>query len=701
MGNEKGKHQKLYQSIAKMLCVLIAVIFIMLIVITVVMVNNGISKATVNGLEATAKANGCQIQEYMNVCQSTAQGLVSRIEEVLQGGQAETTGVQESEVYEGLGLSLTRQELENFLISTAKNAVDTNAAVIGIGIMFEPYQFTEGRESYALYFTEENGKVTVSDVGEHSYYSAEGYYQIAVDKTGTVFTEPYTYRDMWMITGATPIRVNGVLVGVINVDVSMSVFNDLSLSNDLYPSMETRVISASGIVDFDSGNAENISLDYADIAFSKSADYTAISSKRQSGNAFHATYRDKGGAMVYSFFYPLKAGSEIWHTVMTVTMMDMQETTILTVVVLFVFSVLCVLILVTVVRVTLKKRLAPIAQVVDAAESIAAGKLNISLRAQSKDEIGDLAEAFQDTSVSLREIIQDISRILGEIAANNFQVETQAAYVGDFELIKRSLDAIVGNLNRAMRNIGAGAGQVSLGAQQMSQTSQTLAVDAQQQANSIESLSEAIRQMAGKIEGSSGRAMEARDRVQEIGQAVEASNSTMSDMVEAMDEISETSRNIEMIIQNIEGIASQTNLLSLNASIEAARAGEAGRGFAVVAEEVQGLSHQSAEAAQNTRKLIGEAIRAVENGTHYAGQMKEAMAGLMERIGMIVSTIEGIAAASEEQMRYIVSVEQDMVKISDVVQNNSGSAEESSATSEELQAQAENLNQLLEEFKFH
>lgn len=301
---KKRKSRKLYQSISTMLCGLILLIFIWLIASSAIMAQRGISAATFNGLEITAKANGCQIQEYMNICQSTAKALVSQIEEAFaeQTQSNSTITTQLSEVYGDLNLNSIKKELEGYLIGTAKNAVANNQAVIGIGIMFEPYQFTDERESYALYFTEEGGKIAVSDVGAYSEFSVNNYYQIALDKTDTVFTEPYTYRDMWMLTGATPIRINGTLVGVINVDVSMDVFNSLSLTNELYPSISTKIISTAGTVDYDSELPDNIGKNYIDVEFKNTADYNSLNSQLQSGKNFYSSYVDKEGKSVYSFF---------------------------------------------------------------------------------------------------------------------------------------------------------------------------------------------------------------------------------------------------------------------------------------------------------------------------------------------------------------------------------------------------------------
>ena len=180
---------------------------------------------------------------------------------------------------------------------------------------------------------------------------------------------------------------------------------------------------------------------------------------------------------------------------------------------------------------------------------------------------------------------------------------------------------------------------------------------------------------------------------------IEQNQEKMKQMMEAMNEIHHTSQQVVGIIQTIEDIASQTNLLSLNASIEAARAGEAGKGFAVVADEIGKLALESSQAANTTKELIEISMAEINKGnTIAAGAMdslKESVTAVDQVNEMIQETAQNAAVQAENMEQLRVGIEE----IAHGIQDNSAASQETSATSEELASQAELLNKMVQRFE--
>lgn len=185
---------------------------------------------------------------------------------------------------------------------------------------------------------------------------------------------------------------------------------------------------------------------------------------------------------------------------------------------------------------------------------------------------------------------------------------------------------------------------------------------------------------------------------QEYAEEADHSHTEMQGMVDVIGRINDTSKQIENIISEIEDIASQTNLLSLNAAIEAARAGEAGKGFAVVAGQIRSLSEQSAKAAVDTRQLIESAIAVSNEGNEAAERVSTSIEKVINGMKEVADSSQKLSEIAEEQAKAMEQAEAGINQISDVVQSNSANAEETSATSEELSAQAETMNELISKF---
>lgn len=321
-----------------------------------------------------------------------------------------------------------------------------------------------------------------------------------------------------------------------------------------------------------------------------------------------------------------------------------------------------------------------------------------------KDEIGLIAQTTHHVCDCLRKTIDDIGRILGEMADGNIAVDVtknEAYYIGDFKVLAESLKTIRTNLMNVMRDISCIANQVDVGADQVSTGVQTLSQGTMEQSVSVEGLVSNVTEITSQIQNSAVRCRNASELVDKANGFAAEADTKMVQLSEATRNIDQSSTKIGSIIKTIEDIAVQTNILALNASVEAARAGSAGKGFSVVADEVRSLAAKSGEAAQNTGVLINQSIHDVKTGTESTDQVISAMQVINECIQSIKMLMDEIAFASLQQSEMIASVEEGIKDISKVVQTNSAAAKESAAVSKELSNQARTLNGLIGQFRIH
>ena len=345
----------------------------------------------------------------------------------------------------------------------------------------------------------------------------------------------------------------------------------------------------------------------------------------------------------------------------------------------------------------------PVEQIDAAVASLRKGELsNVEmLTYESEDEFGDtirnLKEAMGILADYVREISVEVKAIAqGDLTRNGDDITD---FLGDFSELKTSLLYILKRFNRTLTEISNLAEQVSSNSSEVENASKSLADGATEQAGVIEELNATIDTVVDMAEDTAKETQNASARVKASANKANEEKEKMNELLTEMEHITEISKEIGNIITDIEDIASQTNLLSLNASIEAARAGEAGKGFAVVADQIGKLAADSAKSAVNTRDLIDKTLVEIEKGNTITRTTADAFNQIITDMESFAELAENTMEKANSQAESLEQIGQGIEQLSGVVQGNAASSEENTAISINLAEGAAKMHDRVNIFK--
>lgn len=334
---------------------------------------------------------------------------------------------------------------------------------------------------------------------------------------------------------------------------------------------------------------------------------------------------------------------------------------------------------------------------------------SVNQRSQSQLREAEQQRALEEARTNNEKIINattqqqshamaELARALERLAGGDLTVQVSA--IGqEYEKLRHDFNSAVGELHNVIGAIARTSHVVNDSASDISQATGNLSKRTEQQAAALEETAAALDEITSTVRTSSERANEARQMVTETKSSADRSGQIVRNAVDAMNRIEDSSHKIGQIIGVIDEIAFQTNLLALNAGVEAARAGEAGRGFAVVAQEVRELAQRSANAAKQIKSLINSSAEHVGGGVSLVRSTGDALDEIMVLVNRVDGHVNTIATAAREQATGLHEINASVNHMDQMTQQNAAMVEETTAASQTLAEESQQLRSLLSRFQ--
>ena len=532
-------------------------------------------------------------------------------------------------------------------------------------------------------------------------YSENASFKQAVETKKSASGEPYATQDLKQVLMDIAIPMfesdNSTLRSVLMASVDMSTFSAVIGQTRIGETGYTMAVDQTGtIIAYPDEEKLTERINYktlaqADSSYQGIAD--CISKAVRGENGFAEVTLD--GVNKYVTYAPIE-NTDGWSCLVVATPSEYTGRIVQSIAFGSVVSILCFIVSVLLILTIVKKIIKPVKLCSDRIVTLSQGDLHsapLDFGNNIDKEIGQLSESTNLIATHINAVISDLDNMLAALGNGDLTYAPADVYLGDFAPLKASYERIMTSLNKTMSGINIAGQQVANGAGQVSSAAANLSEGATKQAASVEELSASLTEVSEKVNRNATRAGDAAKNSEHAAELVGSGNDQMKVLLEAMLKIDDTSKQIANIIKTIDDISFQTNILALNA------AGEAGKGFAVVADEVRNLASKVAQAASDTTELIGDSIKAVEDGTTIANETAQTLSLIVETTTQTTALISDISTACEEQANAISQITAGVDQISSVVQTNSATSEECAASAEELSSQAAILDSMVSKFR--
>ncbi len=339
----------------------------------------------------------------------------------------------------------------------------------------------------------------------------------------------------------------------------------------------------------------------------------------------------------------------------------------------------------------------------EAGRLIAAGRAGrLSERGEAQRFAGAYRELIAGTNALLDAVVEPVHAaraVLESVAARDLTVRVEGEYAGEHAEVTRALNTALDQIEQAFASLNASIGQVTTAGAEIGSGSTDLAMSSSNQAAALDEVVQKVHAVDAATKQNAAEAVAARGAMERTRTITEEGVQRMETLAHAVAEIKKSADDTARIVRSIDEIAFQTNLLALNAAVEAARAGDAGRGFAVVADEVRNLAIRAAEAAKSTAALIEQSVAKAEQGVTLNTSVSRRLAEIRDQVSQAAGTMDRIAGAAEAQTSDLAEITGAMTRIGELTQRTAANAEEFASASQELSAQAGEMQSLAQRFR--
>lgn len=631
-------------------------------------------------------------------------------------GMATTFAVAKMSAADNGGLEIGRDQVNAVLLNVLKSYQDFNGtyscwepdAIDGQDALFAGTQNGNNDQTgrFTPYWTRgADGKIAVQPLVEYDTLDKHpngvlkgGWYIGPKENRRESVLGPLPYivqgKQVWLATLSVPIVVDGRFMGVAGTDYNLDFVQKISqeVSGKLFDGQgEVAIISDQGLVVAESRHPNLIGEHFKQVL---PDDWQAALGSIQKGEEL-ARLDDRGMVIVFA---PIELGrtGKPWSMMLKIDKdivlakaaaleAEMQTQSSRSMLQQIGVGVFISLLAVIALWISSRSVALPIRKAAQLAGAIQRGDFSQRLAHRSADEVGQLSASLDRMAESLQQQVHVAERI----SQGDLTVDVRLASDGD--QLGLALRRMVDNLNELVSQVQLSSALINDKAGEVTRLSHDLSGGATESASAVTEISATINQMASQIRQTSEYAGEANSLSRDSERSARGGNELMATLKGAMQEINQSGQDITNIIRAIEEIATQTNLLALNAAIEAARAGEHGRGFAVVADEVRQLAARSAEAAQRSTRLIQESNARTVKGMELTDETAQALEAIVQGAAQVSQLVDEIASASSQQASGIEQVSLAIEQIDQVVHHNSSNSEQSTQAAQELTQQAEQM----------